>query len=248
MMRSVLGHTRPRIALSRRASGPLVALILAASVTAAVAARISEPPPAMITSSFGEAPFALGSYCWQVSGGGRCVDRVSPDSRCDLSYVLVGGGELVRFRLGFDPSGVNVSLGQGTEELRPARELDWRVPSEFPAGALLSVQVRGASGSASYLARLTRVRPRSAASIEIRLVRAAEANWLRGRVLPRAGIARRVNVDLLARASKRHQFGRLKVVRTDVQGRFAIRVRPRETTAYRVRWACATSRSVVVLP
>jgi hypothetical protein len=224
-----------------------VASILAATVVGAAAAQTQGPPPAFVASSRSETQLGFGSNCWSFAGGARCVDYVPPDYRCDLPYVLAAQGDVLRFRLGFDPTEVVVSVGEVSAELPPAREFVWQV-DRFAAGALLGVFARGAAGDASYLARLTPMPPRRAAAVELRPVRVARATWLRGAVRPRAGSSGRIVVELLARRPGRTGFGRVMNVQTDARGRFSIRVAPRVRTAYRVRWRCATSRTVVVAP
>jgi hypothetical protein len=224
-----------------------VASVLAAIVVGAAAAQTEGPPPAFVDSSRGETQLGFGSNCWSFAGGARCVDYVPPDYRCDLPYVVAAQGDILRFRLGFDPTEVVVSVGEVSAELPPAREFAWQV-DQFAAGALLGVFARGAAGDASYLARLTTTPPRRAAAVELRPVRGAHATWLRGAARPRAGSSGRIVVELLARPLERTRFARATTFRTDARGRFSIRVAPRVRTAYRVRWRCATSRTVVVAP
>jgi len=119
------------------------------------------PPAATMETSAGIVTLAQGSYCWSDIGRGICVDMIVPSLRNDIPTAAVRAGDTIRFRLGFDPSEVTVTLlspdPQQTAALAPRRVTEWEIPLTWnPASGkvFVSIFTRGAPGETSYLARL----------------------------------------------------------------------------------------------
>jgi hypothetical protein len=78
-----------------------------------------------------------------------------PQSRRNLPRIALAPRQLVRIHLGFAPRDAHLTRFAGTHlnhvRLKTARMLLWRVD----AGGVISIDVRGRFGSASYLARIT---------------------------------------------------------------------------------------------
>jgi hypothetical protein len=114
------------------------------------------PPPAFAAARGPEVALQLGSYCWSAPGVRICADGPAPAVE-SLAPLDVEAGDVVTFRLGFDPTEAVVLLGGSTVPLESSRTPTWRVPDGFapPApGALAGLAVRGPDGSAIYYARL----------------------------------------------------------------------------------------------
>jgi len=108
------------------------------------------PPPAWVESATVSRWLAFSSYCWQTS----CVDMLPPATRPDLPLLKTRPNQLLRFHLRFAPARAQLTvLNGGTYKqyrLQPGRVLTWRAAK----GGVLSLDVRAATGSASYVIRL----------------------------------------------------------------------------------------------
>ena len=106
--------------------------------------EIAGPPPAWIETAGGDFWLAYATYCWKTG----CADYVAPscgDGRTPT--VVVEGGEVVRFHLGFEPEQVSLRFFAGAKDtpeipLAAAREPTWKVDR---AGAFW-IGARAASG------------------------------------------------------------------------------------------------------
>jgi hypothetical protein len=110
----------------------------------------SGPPAAWLETRTRSVWLAFSGYCWKTT----CADFPPPQSRTNLPVVRVRRGALVRVHFAFPPSEVHATTFAGTTlrhaALRPARTTGWR-----PRRAgVVSFDVRGTSGSASYLVRV----------------------------------------------------------------------------------------------
>lgn len=97
--------------------GILLALLIAASSVN----TSGGPPPAFVVVDGVTQELAIGSYCW----ADQCVDvaAMPPGPTIDLSP-----GEIVTFRLAFDPGQVRLYTGASTDRgtrLLPGRELHY---------------------------------------------------------------------------------------------------------------------------
>jgi hypothetical protein len=110
----------------------------------------SGPPAAWLETRTRSVWLAFSGYCWKTT----CADFPPPQSRTNLPVVRVRRGALVRVHFAFTPSEVHATTFAGTTlshaALRPARTTGWRPPR----AGVVSFDVRGASGSASYLVRV----------------------------------------------------------------------------------------------
>ena len=113
-----------------------------------VAGTTAEPPPAWFGLGGVERWFAYGSFCWTTA----CVDFLPPARRTDLPKLPARPGQTLAIHFTFVPKSVRVRvLATGNAyPLVAARDTHWRIRG---AGVVV-VDVRGARGSASYLARL----------------------------------------------------------------------------------------------
>jgi hypothetical protein len=110
----------------------------------------SGPPPAWIETHTKSSWLAFSSYCWKTT----CADYVPPQSRTDLPIVVVRRGARVRIHFAITPSQVHATTFVGTKlkhvTLQRTRTVSW-TPT---LTGVVSFDVRGASGSASYVARV----------------------------------------------------------------------------------------------
>jgi hypothetical protein len=110
----------------------------------------SGPPAAWLETRTRSVWLAFSGYCWKTT----CADFPPPQSRTNLPVVRVRRGALVRVHFAFTPSEVHATTFAGTTlrhaALRPARTTGWRPPR----AGIVSFDVRGTSGSASYLVRV----------------------------------------------------------------------------------------------
>jgi hypothetical protein len=138
-----------------------ILLVLPLAFTAVSQAKPGTPPP-NVAGTTGEPPpawFALGgrsdwlaysSFCWTTT----CVDFLPPARRTDLPTIAARPGQRLGIHLAFVPRSILVRL-LATRQAYPliaARDTSWRVRG---SGAIL-IEARGARGSASYAARITR--------------------------------------------------------------------------------------------
>jgi hypothetical protein len=120
-----------------------------------VSGATTAPPPAWYAAGGRDGWLAYGSYCWSSAGAANCVDFIPPAKRPGLPLVRVPRGSLIALHIRFVPESLHGTLllpnGRArTTALRPARNVSWRV-SGF---GILSVEAKGAGGSASYLVRV----------------------------------------------------------------------------------------------
>ncbi len=115
-----------------------------------VAGTTSEPPPAWFQVNGRAAWFAYSSFCWTTA----CVDFLPPSRRTDLPRVSVSAGRVLSIHLGFTPKSILVrnATTKASYPLIAHRDTAWRVRGS----GIIVVEVRGAKGSASYLARIDR--------------------------------------------------------------------------------------------
>jgi hypothetical protein len=110
----------------------------------------SGPPPAWIETHTKSSWLAYSSYCWKTT----CADYLPPQSRTDLPVVVVRRGATVRVHFAFAPTQVHVTTFVGTRLkhaiFRPVRTVNWRPTIT----GVVSFDLRGGSGSASYVARV----------------------------------------------------------------------------------------------
>ena len=108
------------------------------------------PPPAWLETRTRSLWLAFSSFCWKTT----CADYLPPQSRTDLPVVAVRRGAMVRVHFAFAPSQVHATTFVGTTlehaTLRPARTVAWRPTLT----GVVTFDVRAASGSASYVARV----------------------------------------------------------------------------------------------
>ncbi len=128
----------------------LAAVALAAPGAPApnVAGTSGEPPPAWLGAGGHEQWLAYSSFCWATT----CVDFLPPARRTDLPQVVARPGSRISIHLRFVPTSVRVRvLATGnTYGLVARRDTSWRVRGS----GVVSVEVRAAKGTASYLARI----------------------------------------------------------------------------------------------
>ncbi len=133
----------------------LAAVLAAAAALAApgapppnVAGTSGEPPPAWLGAGGREQWLAYSSFCWATT----CVDFLPPARRTDLPKVVARRGTRISIHLRFVPTWVRVRmLATGkTYGLVARRDTSWRVRGS----GVVSVEVRAAKGTASYLARI----------------------------------------------------------------------------------------------
>lgn len=115
-----------------------------------VAGTTSEPPPAWFRIGSRASWFAYSSFCWTAA----CVDFLPPSRRTDLPRLTARPGQAVAIHLGFAPKSVLVRVlaTRRSYPLIARRDTSWRVRGS----GVIVIEVRGVTGSASYLARLTR--------------------------------------------------------------------------------------------
>lgn len=115
-----------------------------------VAGTTGEPPPAWFQVGERAHWFAYGSFCWTTT----CVDFLPPSRRTDLPKTTARAGQTLAIHLPFVPKSVRVRVlaTNTTYALIARRDTSWRVRGS----GIVLVEARGAKGSASYLARLTR--------------------------------------------------------------------------------------------
>jgi hypothetical protein len=110
----------------------------------------SGAPPAWIETHAKSSWLAYSSYCWKTT----CVDYLPPQSRTDLPVIVVRRGATVRVHFASAPTQVHATTFLGMRlkhvTLRPARTVSWRPTIT----GVVSFDVRGGSGSASYVARV----------------------------------------------------------------------------------------------
>lgn len=113
-----------------------------------VPAQASGPPPAWLDTSTTAAWFDYGSYCWRTG----CADYIPPAQRPGLREISLAKNAVVRMHFGFAPKSVIVRFVSSRKAVRlpPSRVVTWTVK----AAGVISVEVRGAGGSASYVIRL----------------------------------------------------------------------------------------------
>ena len=118
------------------------------------------PPPAWVETHSKTRWMAFSSYCWSTAAGATvrkavCADMIPPQSRSDLPTLKVRRGEVVRIHLAYLPRGVHLTLYRAMSfkhyVLAPRRVLAWRAAGT----GVVAVDVRAASGTASYLVRVT---------------------------------------------------------------------------------------------
>jgi hypothetical protein len=141
---------------------PLVASFLAALAFAAVAQAKPSTPPPNVAGTTGEPPpawfgiagrsdwLAYSSFCWTTT----CVTFLPPARRTDLPSIAARTGQTIQIHLAFVPRSilVRVAATGRSYPLVARRDTSWRARG---SGVIL-VEARGAKGSASYAARLTR--------------------------------------------------------------------------------------------
>jgi hypothetical protein len=108
------------------------------------------PPPAWVESRTRSLWLAYSSFCWRTT----CADYVHPLSRADLPQLRLPPGALIRVHFAFRPREVHAitfvgKTGKGVA-LKPARITTWRPRQR----GVVSFDVRGPGGSASYVVRL----------------------------------------------------------------------------------------------
>ncbi len=128
----------------------------------------AHPPEAYAIMGSRIVELAQGSYCWSSELAALCADMIAPWQRGDIPRLMLAPGQLVRFRLGFQPGELQLALVTRAGpvhsfQLPPQATTDWQVPL-LPAGAgpfYLSLFARAASapgqpsrGDADYLARV----------------------------------------------------------------------------------------------
>jgi len=108
------------------------------------------PPAAWLETHTRSLWLAFSSFCWKTT----CADYPPPQSRTDLPGVAVRRGAAVRVHFAFAPSQVHATTFVGMKfkhtTLRPARTVSWQPTLT----GVVSFDVRGAAGSASYVARV----------------------------------------------------------------------------------------------
>lgn len=115
-----------------------------------VAGTAGEPPPAWFTLGARSDWLAYSSFCWTTT----CVTFLPPERRTDLPKLVAKEGQTLAIHLAFTPKTVLVRV-LATKQSYPlvaGRDTSWRVRG---SGVIL-VEARGAKGSASYVARITR--------------------------------------------------------------------------------------------
>jgi hypothetical protein len=95
---------------------------------------------------------ARGSYCWRGPHSLVCGDTIRPDG----PLVGLRRGEVIRFRLGFQPAEVLLTVGRKTYSVPAWRTIPWRVRGASGSAALFATRPGG--GDASYFATF-RIRP-----------------------------------------------------------------------------------------
>ena len=115
-----------------------------------VAGTTGEPPPAWFQLGGRAQWFAYSSFCWTTT----CVDFLPPARRTDLPKVAARAGQTLAIHLGFVPKRVSVRVLETskTYALVAGRDTSWRVRGS----GIVLVETRGAKGTASYAARITR--------------------------------------------------------------------------------------------
>ena len=106
------------------------------------------PPPAWAETGTVSMWLAYGSYCWRTG----CADYIPPPQRPGIPLLTVRRGALVRFHLAFTPSDLKLRLIPSGKKvaLSRTRVAVWRSPT----AGIVSLEARGAGGSASYVLRV----------------------------------------------------------------------------------------------
>jgi len=108
------------------------------------------PPPAWLETRTRSLWLAYSSFCWKTT----CADYLPPQSRTDLPVIAVHRGAMVRVHFAFAPRQVHATTFVGTTLkhaiLAPGRIVTWRPRLT----GVVSFDVRGAAGSASYAFRV----------------------------------------------------------------------------------------------
>lgn len=107
----------------------------------------SAPPPAWIESRGGDSWLAFGSFCWERT----CADARPPEMRTDLPQLSLEPGETVRFHLDFEPSRLELHLGERMYTLEPDRTAEWRVEGD---GGIMILRTSSEGRSVDYIARM----------------------------------------------------------------------------------------------
>ena len=123
--------------------------VVAATVAAAAAPMaVSAPPPAFARTSAGVVELERGSSCWSYPDGRHlCVDYAQFGR---LPRIVARRGEIVRFRLWFQPTQLNLRVGRTT--YRPRLAPRFRIRAR--GSGEVHVFPRGRRGEGSYDAQL----------------------------------------------------------------------------------------------
>jgi hypothetical protein len=105
------------------------------------------PPAAWVDTPGADRWLGYSTYCWTT----QCADYITPEMRTDLPRITVRRGQLVRFRLGFRPTTLNLQVGDRTYELEARTNAAWRVRGK---GGVLVLFATAEGGDASYAAKL----------------------------------------------------------------------------------------------
>ena len=124
------------------------------------------PPSAYLETSSGTFRLNWGGGCWNRGDRASCATPPPPGpGRIGITDVPTRSGEIVTFRLGFDPVRVDVSIWFGETPQRHALPLTrvprWRVPADPSGPIYISLNARSGFdptgwGDAIYFARLVK--------------------------------------------------------------------------------------------
>jgi hypothetical protein len=127
------------------------ALLLPATCSGHSSGGGSTAPPAATATTGGHTTrLELGSFCWSTPSSQACGDTGDPSTIPGLPVVHAKAGATIVVRLRFDPTKVDVALGQTHVPVAAGRTL--RIPVSHPG--LLVVDAFHGSDDASYLARV----------------------------------------------------------------------------------------------
>ncbi len=111
----------------------LVALLLA----------LAHPPAAYVSTSAGQVPLAVSSWCW----GSRCGAPLAASKRA----AIVHRGTTVRVELAFVPTTIRVAVaGARVKAVKSGHEISW--PATKAGG--MTISVTGPKGWVAYVGRL----------------------------------------------------------------------------------------------
>jgi hypothetical protein len=126
--------------------------LLAATLVAPLAVGLAKPPPAHVVTSGGRVQLGFSSYCWTAKNRSVCADYIAPhcNGTAAAPVVRVRRGERLRFELGFTPTSVSLSVGNGrSRDLPSTRHPTWRATR---SGPLILFATSKRNGDASYVA------------------------------------------------------------------------------------------------